>query len=147
MSPFIGEIIGTAMLVVLGDGVVANVILSKTKGYSGGLIAITFGWSMAVFVGVYVSAAASGAHRASLREGRLDHSQPGVRQPCGESRRERDRLLVRGGDGREVRHRQRVHAGDERHLPDGVEFAQEPVEPDLRRRGQPAHGARDHGGR
>jgi glycerol uptake facilitator protein len=62
MSPFIGEIIGTAMLLVLGDGVVANVVLSKTKGYSGGLIAITFGWSMAVFVGVYVSAAASGAH-------------------------------------------------------------------------------------
>ena len=54
--------IGTAMLLVLGDGVVANVILSKTKGYSGGLIAITIGWSMAVFVGVFVSAAASGAH-------------------------------------------------------------------------------------
>ena len=62
MTPFISEIIGTAMLIVLGDGVVANVVLSKTKGYSGGLIAITFGWSMAVFVGVYVSAAASGAH-------------------------------------------------------------------------------------
>jgi len=62
MSPFISEIIGTATLVVLGDGVVANVILSKTKGYSGGLIAITVGWSMAVFVGVFISAAASGAH-------------------------------------------------------------------------------------
>jgi glycerol uptake facilitator protein len=62
MSPFNGEIIGTAMLIVLGDGVVANVILTKTKGYGGGLIAITFGWCMAVFVGVYVSAAASGAH-------------------------------------------------------------------------------------
>jgi glycerol uptake facilitator protein len=62
MSPFIGEIIGTAILIVLGDGVVANVVLAKTKGYSGGLIAITFGWSMAVFVGVYVSATASGAH-------------------------------------------------------------------------------------
>src|SRR6478672_11121062 len=62
MTPFIGEIIGTALLIVLGDGVVANVILSKTKGYSGGLIAITFGWCMAVFIGVYVSAAASGAH-------------------------------------------------------------------------------------
>ena len=62
MSPFISEIIGTATLVVLGDGVVANVILSKAKGYSGGLIAITVGWSMAVFVGVFISAAASGAH-------------------------------------------------------------------------------------
>ncbi|MEP7317388.1 MAG: MIP/aquaporin family protein [Panacibacter sp.] len=62
MTPFIGELIGTALLIILGDGVVANVILSKTKGNNGGLIAITFGWSMAVFVGVYVSAAASGAH-------------------------------------------------------------------------------------
>jgi glycerol uptake facilitator protein len=62
MSPFIAEITGTAILIVLGDGVVANVILSKTKGFNGGLISITFGWAMAVFVGVYVSAAASGAH-------------------------------------------------------------------------------------
>lgn len=62
MSPFIAEIVGTAILIILGDGVVANVILSKTKGFNGGLISITFGWSMAVFVGVYISAAASGAH-------------------------------------------------------------------------------------
>jgi len=62
MSPFIAEIVGTAILIILGDGVVANVILSKTKGFNGGLISITFGWSMAVFVGVYVSATASGAH-------------------------------------------------------------------------------------
>ncbi|MEP6845315.1 MAG: MIP/aquaporin family protein [Panacibacter sp.] len=62
MSPFIAEITGTAILIVLGDGVVANVILSKTKGYSGGLISITIGWAMAVFVGVFVSAASSGAH-------------------------------------------------------------------------------------
>jgi len=62
MSPFISELAGTAILIVLGDGVVANVILSKTKGFNGGLISITIGWAMAVFVGVYVSAAASGAH-------------------------------------------------------------------------------------
>jgi len=62
MSPFIAEIVGTSILIILGDGVVANVILSKTKGFNGGLISITFGWSMAVFVGVYVSATASGAH-------------------------------------------------------------------------------------
>ena len=62
MTPFIGELVGTALLIVLGDGVVANVILSKTKGNNGGLISITIGWSMAVFVGVYASAAASGAH-------------------------------------------------------------------------------------
>jgi len=62
MTPFLAEFIGTTMLIVLGDGVVANVILSKTKGYNGGLIAITVGWAMAVFVGVYTAAAASGAH-------------------------------------------------------------------------------------
>ena len=62
MTQFTSELIGTALLIILGDGVVANVVLSKTKGNNGGLIAITFGWSMAVFVGVYVSAAASGAN-------------------------------------------------------------------------------------
>lgn len=62
MTAFIGEIVGTALLITLGDGVVANVILNKTKGNSGGLIAITFGWAIAVFVGVYASAASSGAH-------------------------------------------------------------------------------------
>jgi glycerol uptake facilitator protein len=62
MSAFFGELIGTAILVLLGDGVVANVILKQTKGNNGGWIVITFGWAMAVFVGVLVSAAASGAH-------------------------------------------------------------------------------------
>ncbi len=60
MLSFISELIGTAMLIILGDGVVANAILSKTKGQNGGLISITFGWSIAVFVGVYVATAASG---------------------------------------------------------------------------------------
>ncbi len=62
MTPFVSELTGTALLIILGDGVVANVILHKTKGQNGGLIAITFGWAIAVFVGVYVTAAASGAH-------------------------------------------------------------------------------------
>ncbi|MCA6500531.1 MAG: aquaporin family protein [Chitinophagaceae bacterium] len=62
MTPFVAELIGTAMIITLGNGVVANVILDKTKGNGGGLIAITIGWSMAVFVGVYMTAAASGAH-------------------------------------------------------------------------------------
>ncbi len=61
MTPFISELVGTALLVLLGDGVVANVILLKTKGNNGGLMAITFGWAIAVFVAVYV-AAPSGAH-------------------------------------------------------------------------------------
>ena len=62
MTPFIAELTGTALLIILGDGVVANVILSKTKGNNGGLIAITFGWAIAVFVAVYATASVSGAH-------------------------------------------------------------------------------------
>ena len=62
MSPFIAEFTGTALLIILGDGVVANVVLNKTKGNNSGWIVITFGWAIAVFVGVYSSAAASGAH-------------------------------------------------------------------------------------
>ena len=52
---FTGEFIGTALLIILGDGVVANVLLHKTKGNHGGWIVITFGWAMAVFIGVYAS--------------------------------------------------------------------------------------------
>jgi glycerol uptake facilitator protein len=62
MSAFAGELIGTALLVLLGDGVVANVLLKNTKGHGAGWIVITFGWGMAVFVGVLVAATASGAH-------------------------------------------------------------------------------------
>lgn len=62
MNNFLFELIGTAFLILLGDGVVANVVLNKTKGNNGGWIVITFGWAIAVFVGVYISAAQSGAH-------------------------------------------------------------------------------------
>lgn len=55
MSPFLGEFIGTALLITMGAGVVANVVLSKTKGQNSGWIVITFGWAMAVFLGVYAS--------------------------------------------------------------------------------------------
>src|SRR2546423_9969914 len=55
MSSFFGEFIGTALLIILGDGVVANVALNKTKGNNSGWIVITLGWGMAVFVGVYAS--------------------------------------------------------------------------------------------
>jgi glycerol uptake facilitator protein len=55
MSPFLGEFIGTALLITMGAGVVANVVLSKTKGQNSGWIVITFGWAMAVFIGVYAS--------------------------------------------------------------------------------------------
>lgn len=62
MNVYVAEILGTALLITLGNGVVANVILHKTKGNNGGLIAITLGWAMAVFVGVLASANSSGAH-------------------------------------------------------------------------------------
>lgn len=62
MNNFLFEMIGTAFLILLGDGVVANVVLNKTKGNNSGWIVITFGWAVAVFVGVYSSAAHSGAH-------------------------------------------------------------------------------------
>lgn len=50
------------MILVLGCGVVANVLLSKTKGNNGGWIVITFGWAVGVFTGVLISAPVSGAH-------------------------------------------------------------------------------------
>jgi glycerol uptake facilitator protein len=62
MNNFLFEMIGTAFLILLGDGVVANVVLNKTKGNNGGWIVITFGWAIAVFTGVFISAAQSGAH-------------------------------------------------------------------------------------
>lgn len=62
MTPFIAEILGTALLLYLGNGTVANVVLSKTKGNSSGWIVITVGWGLAVFVGVFSVAAISGAH-------------------------------------------------------------------------------------
>ena len=62
MTPFFGEFIGTGMLIILGQGVVANVVLPKSKGQNSGWIVISFGWAIAVFVGVYCSAAASKAH-------------------------------------------------------------------------------------
>ncbi|MFN8264778.1 MAG: MIP/aquaporin family protein [Chitinophagaceae bacterium] len=62
MTPFIAEFIGTMLLILFGNGVVANVLLNKSKGQNGGWIVITFGWAIGVFVGVYSSAAASGAH-------------------------------------------------------------------------------------
>ncbi len=62
MTPFLGELLGTMFLIVLGDGVVANVVLSKTKGNSSGWIVISFGWAIAVFTGVYIASHGSGAH-------------------------------------------------------------------------------------
>lgn len=62
MTPFIAEIIGTMLLILLGGGVVANAILNKTHGNNGGWIVITTGWALGVFVGVVVAGPYSGAH-------------------------------------------------------------------------------------
>jgi glycerol uptake facilitator protein len=56
------ELIGTMLLILLGDGVVANVLLSDTKGNNSGWIVITTAWGLAVFVGVTVAGPYSGAH-------------------------------------------------------------------------------------
>src|ERR1051326_3690508 len=66
MHPMTAEFVGTCILIILGDGVVANVVLAKTNGNGGGgggaWIVITMGWAMAVFVAVFSVAAYSGAH-------------------------------------------------------------------------------------
>ncbi|NCO64416.1 MAG: aquaporin family protein [Flavobacteriales bacterium] len=62
MTPFISEIIGTAILILLGGGVVANVVLNKTNGFSSGWMVITTGWALAVYVAVVISGPYSGAH-------------------------------------------------------------------------------------
>lgn len=62
MNPLLAEFIGTALLILLGAGVVANVILEGTKGQGGGWIVITTGWALGVFIGVVVAGPHSGAH-------------------------------------------------------------------------------------
>lgn len=62
MTPFVAEFLGTMMLVLLGEGVVANVVLKDTKGNNSGWIVITTAWALAVFVGVTVAGPYSGAH-------------------------------------------------------------------------------------
>ena len=62
MSNFVAEIIGTMILILLGDGVVANVLLGKSKGQGGGWIVITTGWALGVAMAVYAVGRFSGAH-------------------------------------------------------------------------------------
>lgn len=78
MTPFVAELIGTAILILLGGGVVANVVLNKTKGNDSGWIVITTAWALAVFVGVIIASPYSGAHLncavtiANLALGKMD---------------------------------------------------------------------------
>ncbi len=62
MSPYLAEFVGTALLVLLGDGVVANVLLSRSKGHNSGWIVISTGWGLAVTMAVYAVGTISGAH-------------------------------------------------------------------------------------
>jgi glycerol uptake facilitator protein len=62
MNPYLAEFVGTTILVIFGNGVVANVVLARTKGQNSGWIVITAGWGLAVFVGVFCSQPFSGAH-------------------------------------------------------------------------------------
>jgi len=62
MTPFTAEILGTMLMILLGNGVVANVVLKGTKGNNSGWILISTGWGFAVFVGVAVAGPISGAH-------------------------------------------------------------------------------------
>jgi glycerol uptake facilitator protein len=62
MSPFAAEIVGTMLLIILGDGVVANVLLNKSKGQNAGWIVITTGWALGVAVAVYSVNSISYAH-------------------------------------------------------------------------------------
>lgn len=62
MTPFVAEIIGTMLMILLGNGVVANVVLKDTKGNNSGWIVISTAWALAVFVGVQVAGPISGAH-------------------------------------------------------------------------------------
>ena len=77
---FVSELVGTAMLLLLGGGVVANVALTKTKGNGGGFLLVNFGWGLAVFAGVTISYA-SGGHLnpavsiANLTLGLIDFTQ------------------------------------------------------------------------
>ncbi len=62
MNVFAAEFVGTSLLLAMGSGVVANVVLNKTKGFDSGWIVITTAWALGVFIGVVVAGPYSGAH-------------------------------------------------------------------------------------
>ena len=62
MNPYVAEAVGTMILILLGDGVVANVLLARSKGQNSGWIVITVGWGAAVTIAVYSVGRISGAH-------------------------------------------------------------------------------------
>ena len=62
MHPFVAEFIGTFMLMLFGNGVNANVLLSRTKGHDTGWLVIAAGWGLAVFIGAFCCSGVTGAH-------------------------------------------------------------------------------------
>jgi glycerol uptake facilitator protein len=62
MEKYVAEVVGTAILIIFGGGVVANVLLSRSKGQNGGWIVIVSGWSMGVAMAIYAVGRISGAH-------------------------------------------------------------------------------------
>ncbi|MCJ7465260.1 MAG: aquaporin family protein [Maribacter sp.] len=62
MTSYLFEFIGTAMLILIGNGIVANIVLKGTKGSDSGWVGIALAWGIAVFIGVFISADVSGAH-------------------------------------------------------------------------------------
>ena len=62
MNPYIAEVLGTFLLILIGNGIVANVVLKNTKADNEGFLFITIGWGLAVFFAVMVVAPFSGAH-------------------------------------------------------------------------------------
>ncbi|RDI44477.1 MIP/aquaporin family protein [Nocardia mexicana] len=79
---FLSEALGTGVLIILGAGVVANVLLAKTKGFDGGWLLINFGWGLGVFGGVYVAYKTGGHLNPAVTIGILssgaDEYAPGV---------------------------------------------------------------------
>src|SRR4026207_401698 len=93
MSPLLAEFLGTAILIVLGDGVVANVVLQRTKGNDSGWIVITTGWALAVAIAVdCVGRGRGGALRPAARRQR----QRRAPQPRGHDWARDDRELPMG---------------------------------------------------
>ena len=82
MSPFAAELIGTMLLIILGDGVVANVVLQQSKGQNSGWIVITTGWALAVTFAVYCVGSISGAHLNPAVTIAVASIGPAVRRPA-----------------------------------------------------------------
>jgi glycerol uptake facilitator protein len=77
---FLSEVVGTAMLILLGCGVVANVALAKTKGNAGGFLMVNWGWGLAVFAGVIVSAYSGAQLNPAVSIGLLVHGDITIAQ-------------------------------------------------------------------